>query len=213
MNSSDKSFPEDFVVRLGQDEIGLIFNLRENLDYSEQLVSHAVHYQELDWRPRAVTASEGADLGLNFRKSQESLYDQISAIQEAGVKLHLGLPTPGGARLLVVEIRAEMGLAALDRLGDWRSPCWAHTEDGREQHYYLLPRGFSAPRTVYLQDHGIMVYGEEGLVLAPPTTAPEYLSPWQWFASPWDAWPDPPRPAIWNLLREGQAFGEDPDPA
>src|SRR3990172_1125330 len=101
MNSPEKSFPGDFQVRLGRDEIGLIFNLRENLDYSEQLVTHAMRYQELGWRPRAVTASDGVDLGLNFRQSEESLYEQISAIQQSGGKLLLGLPTPGGVRLLV----------------------------------------------------------------------------------------------------------------
>lgn len=213
MNSSEKALPEDFLVRLGQEEIGLIFDLRENLDYSEQLVSQALRYQELGWRPRAVTASGGADLGLNFRQSEESLYEQISGIQQTGVKLHLGLPTPGGARLLVVEIQSDRGLAALDRLGNWRSPCFAHTEDGREQHYYLLPMGFTAPRTVHLQEMDIKVYGEGGLALAPPTTAPEFQAPWQWCASPWETWPDPPGPAIWDLLRESQAFGERPDPA
>ncbi|MBW1992337.1 MAG: hypothetical protein JRI59_09535 [Deltaproteobacteria bacterium] len=37
MDSSAKAVPQDFSVRLGEDEIGLIFNLKENLDYSDQL--------------------------------------------------------------------------------------------------------------------------------------------------------------------------------
>jgi hypothetical protein len=212
MSPPGKTAPEDFSVRLGQDEIGLIYNLKENLDYSDQLASHAVRYQELGWQPRALSASDNADLGMDFSLPEESLYERISASKQSGVRINLGLATPGAARLLVVETHAGSKIAALDQFGDWQSRCWANSEDGREQHYYLLPPGFSAPRTCFLPDFDIKVYGQEGMVLAPPSRLPDSPAVLQWATPPWEIPPDPPGPAIWEVLQEGRVFAEAPDP-
>lgn len=212
MGSTDKMPRDDFAVRLGQDEIALIFNLKEDLDYTEQVASHAARYQELGWQPRAVSASDASDLEVDFSQPEEAIYDQINAIQQAGLKINLTLPTPGPARLLVVEIRNEKGIASLDRWGNWRSSCWAFSEERGEQHYYLLPAGFSVPRTSFLSKSGIMVYGQEGLVLAPPSTAPPSQASWEWVAPPWESTPILPGPAIWQFLKERKALSGETDP-
>ncbi len=38
--------PADFQVRIGEDELGRIFHLREGLDQSELLIWHADHYRD-----------------------------------------------------------------------------------------------------------------------------------------------------------------------
>ncbi len=213
MNSAaGRPTPEDFTVRVGQDEIFFILNLKENLDQSEQLVSHALRYLELGWRPRAVSADDAADLGVDFSQPEELLYEQIGALQQSGYKINLGLPTSGLARLLVLEVHAQKGIAALDRWGEWRSTCWAHTEDGREQHYYYLPPGFTGPRTSILSESEIVVFGEGGLVLAPPSLAGESSLVWHWFAPPWESRPAVPGQAIWQFLKAAQVLPGQPDP-
>jgi len=151
-------------------------------------------------------------LNLDFTLPEEALYERIIALKQSGVRLNLGIATPGAARLLVVETREAAKVAALNRFGDWRSRCWAHSEDGREQHYYFLPPGFTAPRTRFLPRFDIVVYGQEGEVLAPPSRMPEYPAIWQWAVPPWEVPPDPPGPALWQILLEGGAFDEHPDP-
>lgn len=213
MNSAaGKTPPEDFSVRLGQDEISFILNLKETLDQSEQLVNHALRYQELGWGPLAISEAEPGALGLDFSQPEEFLYDQINSLQQSGAKINLGLPTPGPGRLLVIEIHSPKGFAALDRWGEWRSPCWAHTEDGREQHYYYLPPGFSGPRTAILRHWEVVVFGEAGLVLAPPSTASESTLAWHWFSPPWESPPGVPGQAIWQFLKAADAIPEHPNP-
>lgn len=213
MNSTaGKTVPEDFAVRLGQDEICFILNLKETLEQSEQLVSHAARYRELGWQLLGVAATNSTDLGLDLSQPEESLFEQISALQQSGIQINLGLSTSRPSRLLVVEIHNPKGFTALDQWGDWRSRCWAHTEDGREQHYYYLPPGFSGPRTIFLPESEIMVYGEGGLVLAPPSTALESQAVWRWFAPPWENPPTVPGRAIWQFLKAAQVLPEQPDP-
>lgn len=210
--ATGKTPPEDFSVRLGQDEISFILNLKETLDQSEQLVNHALRYQEMGWQPLAISEAEMGDLGLDFSQPEEFLYDQINSLQQSGAKINLGLPTPGPGRLLVIEVHNPKGFAALDRWGEWRSPCWAHTEDGREQHYYYLPPGFSGPRTAILRHWEVVVFGEAGLVLAPPSTASESTLAWHWFSPPWETPPRVPGQAIWQFLKAAEALPEQPHP-
>jgi hypothetical protein len=212
MGLSEKMPLDDFAVRLGQDEIALIFNLKEDLDHAEQLVSHAARYQELGWQPRAVSASDASDLEVDFSQPEEAVYEQIKVLRLSEEKIHLGIPTPGPARLLIVEIRGETGMAALDQLGDWRAKCWAHSEEGWEQHFFALPPGFPAPQTISAPDLEITVYGEGGLALIPPSPPPTYHQAWVWVEPPWEIAPGCPESAIWQFLMEQRGFSQHPDP-
>lgn len=212
MASIGKTVPEEFFVRLGQDEIGLILSLKESLDYSEQMVEHGRRYQELGWQPRAVCGSRGTDLGVDFGQPEEVVYERIKSFLEAKDKVNLGV-FARAARLMVVEVRGHSGGALLSEFGDWRSSCWAQTEDGREQHYFHIPPGFSPPRTGLLKKSRgqLQVYGTEGLVLVPPSTEPASQAAWQWHEPPWETPPPLPGEAVWQFLKKWRALPEHPD--
>ncbi|MDI6812588.1 MAG: hypothetical protein QME75_14630 [Deltaproteobacteria bacterium] len=214
MASSGKTPPEEFFVRLGQDEIGLILNLKESLDHSDQLVGHGLRYQELGWQPKALSVSGEADLGVDFSQPEELVYEQIKAFLQTEDKINLGVSVRA-ARLLVVEICDRAGSDILSAFGNWRSSCWAQTEDGWEQHYFHIPPGFSAPRTGALKRSKaqIKLYGTEGLVLAPPSTPSASRTAWQWHEPPWVNAPPLPGEPVWRFLKEWQALPEQPDPA
>ena len=48
----------------------------------------------------------------------------------------------------------------------------------------------------------MLIYGEGGLVLAPPSLEPQAREPWRWLRPPWEAPPLPPKPAVWQFLKE-----------
>jgi hypothetical protein len=71
----------------------------------------------------------------------------------------------------------------------------------REQHYYALPPGSLAPQSFFLAQD-VLIYGEEGLILAPPSIEPEDREPWKWLKPPWEHPPQAPKPAVWQFVRE-----------
>ncbi len=194
--------PEDFAIRLGQDEIGLIFNLRENLDYADLLLEQIGRCQEWGWRPCALGPEGQPEVGIDFGQPPEVLGERLAEMGFEVLRLSLALPTGSASRLLVVEVRDPEGFSYLDGFGPWRSLCRARTAAGWEQHYYLLPAASPAPLTGGLLEAGIWVYGEGGLVLAPPSVEPETLESWRWQKAPWEAAPGLPGPAVWRFLSQ-----------
>jgi hypothetical protein len=73
--------------------------------------------------------------------------------------------------------------------------------DLREQHYYSLPPGVLPPAS-YFQANEALVYGEGGVVLAPPSQEAKAAEPWQWVRAPWDTPPRYPKPAVWDFLNQ-----------
>jgi len=191
---------KDFPVRLGQDEIGRILNLKGNLDHHGRLCDHISHYKALGFDLAAVTAQDEA-LGLDLKQPQEQWWKQLTDLGLHGVQMNLGIRTGGTSRLLVLEVNKGGGPLSLDLLGDWRAQSVAELGDGREQHYYSLPAKIKAPPS-FFQDREVLIYGEEGLVLAPPSIDPETGEPWRWFSPPWESVPQAPQPVVWQYLRE-----------
>lgn len=202
MSGASGETPEDFAIRLGQDEIGLIFNLRENLDYADLLLEHIRRYQELGWRPLALGPEGQPEMGLDFCQPLESLGERLAEMGFEVLRLSLALSTGTISRLLILEMRGEEACRALDGLGPWRSPCSARTAAGWEQHYYLLPAGCPAPLTGGLMEPSLWVFGEGGLAVAPPSVEPETLESWRWRRPPWESAPVFPGPAVWRFLSQ-----------
>jgi hypothetical protein len=48
----------------------------------------------------------------------------------------------------------------------------------------------------------VLIYGEGGLVLVPPSLEPQAREPWHWLQPPWESPPQPPPPAVWQFLKE-----------
>jgi len=195
---------KEFSVRLGQNEIGHILNLKGNLDHHGQLCDHIFHYKALGFDLTAVTA-QGEDLGLDLKQPQEQWWKQLMDLGLHGVQVNLGIRTGGTSRLLVLEVDHGGGPLSLDLAGDWRAQCVAELGDGREQHYYSLPADIKAPPS-FFQDRKVLIYGEEGLVLAPPSIDPEDGEAWRWLIPPWQRAPQAPKPTVWQYLREHLVF-------
>ena len=196
---------KDFTVRVGQDEIGHILDRKENLDHHGQMWDYMSRYQALGWDLAIITAHGGADLELDLGQPREVWWRQLADLGLNGVQLNLAIRTGQRSRLLVLEVNKGGGNLSLDLLGEWRAQCVAELGNCREQHYYALPPESQAPPSFFLARE-VLIYGEEGLILAPPSIEPEDREPWNWLTPPWENPPQAPKPAVWQFIREQMAL-------
>jgi hypothetical protein len=192
---------KDFAVRVGQEEIGRIFNLKENLNLKDLLVTYAPHYQKLGWVLVGMKSPEGTPLELDLRQPAAVWSQQLSEMGAEEGQINLGIRTGKASNLLVLEVNKGEGALSLDQCGEWRSNCVAEMGGSREQHYYALPPENQTPPSFFLAPQ-VLIYGEGGLVLAPPSLEPQSREPWRWLQPPWEAPPQPPRPAVWQFFKE-----------
>ena len=192
----------DVNPKVREEEVCRIFNLKENLDYSDVLIKYAQRYLKLGWDLVAVNALEGRALDLDFQQAEEMWSPKITSLGLEGVRLNLGVRTGSPSRLLVLEVHRTESQAPFNQPGDWRSGCVAEVGNLREQHYYMLPRGWQPPSSYFLETFQIMVFGEEGMVLAPPSLEPEAQTALRWLRPPWESPPTRPSPALCKFLKE-----------
>jgi hypothetical protein len=200
----------DFQVRVGEGELGRIFHLRDGLDQSELFIQHADHYRDLNW----VLEARGERVEtLDFSQSSEVWTERLMTMALAGVEVGLRIKTGLPSRLLVLE--TPQGETLLDTYGEWRSPCRAQAGEYWEQHYFALPSASRVPVFGEVENFDVRIYGQGGLVLAPPSRRSEDGTIWTWLVPPWELPPDAPGPPIWEFLED---FGllreaEELDPA
>jgi len=192
---------KDFAVRVGQEEMGRILNLKENLNQKELLLSYAPHYQQLGWVLVGMKAPEGTPLDLDLSRPVEHWGQQLSEAGADQSAVNIGIRTGKASRLLVLEVNKGEGALSLDQYGEWRADCVAETAGCREQHYYFLPPGGQNPPSFFLAPQ-VLIYGEGGMVLTPPSLEPQAREPWRWLRPPWETPPQPPKPAVWQFLKE-----------
>ncbi len=192
---------ENLSIRVGHEEIGRIFNLKENLDHNEAVRSQVSHYQQLGWALAGVKVLEGDPLNLDFTLPPEDWSRQFTALSLEGVQINLGVLTGGPSKLLVLEVNKGEGALDLEQLGDWRAECVAAVGESREQHYFALPPEAPVPPSHFLAPQ-ILIYGEGGLVLVPPSLEPQAREPWRWITPPWESPPRNPKPAVWKFLKQ-----------
>ena len=193
--------PKDFSVRLGQEEIGRIFNLKENLDLKDLLATYAPHYQEMGWVLVGIKSPGSTPLELDLSQPAELWTRQLYEMGADEGPINIGIRTGKASNLLVLEVNKGEGALSLDQWGDWRSDCVAEMGGCREQHYYALPLETPAPPSFFLAPQ-VLIYGEGGLLLVPPSLEPEAREPWRWLRPPWETPPLPPKPAVWQYLQE-----------
>jgi len=186
-------------VRIGQAEIGHILDRKENLDHHDQLWDYTYRYQALGWDMTVVTA-QGADLGLDLGQPRDLWWKQLADLGLEGVQVNLAVRTGRASGLLVLEVNKGGGTLSLDLLGEWRSHCVAEL-GSREQHYYRLSPDTEAPASHFLA-RDVLIYSQDGLVLAPPSLEPPAREPWCWVTPPWEYPPEAPPPAVWQFIRE-----------
>ncbi len=201
-----KDGPEDFQVRIGQEELGRIFHLRDTLEQSETLIQHADRYRELGWilEPRG----QGVET-LDFSQSSEVWGERLMTLALAGVEVSLGIRTGLPSRLLVLE--TPRGETILDSYGEWRAVCRAGAGEDREQHYFALPPAARLPVSGGLENFQMRVYAQGGVVPAPPSRRLDHDQIWNWLSPPWEIPPDPPGPSVWEFLEDFGFLRESPD--
>ena len=200
MESARKITAAEMTAGLRQEEVCRILNLKQNLDYSEVLVNYTARYQALGWSMAAVNTTGEADLELDFSQPQEVWSGRLADLGFKGIQVNLGVRTGRPSRLLVLEVGRGQGEAALDGLGPWRSGWVAQLGVDREAHYYTLQAWEPAPPACFLDRHQVMVFGEGGLVLAPPSVEPRAREPLRWLKAPWESPPSPVSPGLWDFL-------------
>jgi len=184
------------------EEVCQILNLKKNLDYSDILIKYANKYLKLGWDLVGVNARGETHLDIDFRAPEEFWSRKLTDLGMQGIQVNLGVRTGNPSRLIVLEVHRRESLPPFNQRGDWGSGCVAEVGQEREQHYYAVPRGWQPPPSYFLESFQIMIFGEEGMVLAPPSLEPEGQAPMRWLRPPWENPPTRPSPALCKFLKE-----------
>lgn len=190
----------DFSVRVGQDEIGRILNLKDSLNHTEEVRRHAAHYLRLGWFLEAKDRGTGKTLDIDFSQPLEEWSRVLDELSLDGIQVNLAVRTGSPSQLIVLEVNKGEGALLLEELGDWGGGCLAAMGDSREQHYYVLPPECPPPPS-FFQAPQVLIYSEGGVTLVPPSLEPKAREPWRWLASPWKTPPRVPKPGVWQFIR------------
>jgi hypothetical protein len=202
MEAGVKVAPQDFAVRIGEEELGRILNLKENLEHRGILVRYASRYQSLGWTLVGMNGEGADDLGLDFSQPEAVWSGRLADLSLEKTQVNLGIRTGPASQLMVLEVNRGLGEAALDRWGEWRAECIALVGNVREQHYYALEPHWRVPLCGFLEGPQVMVFGEGGVVLTPPSKDPQVQESLRWLQPPWSSPPRPPGSAVWQFLQE-----------
>jgi hypothetical protein len=179
-----------------EEEVCQIYNLKKNLDYSDILIKYANKYLKMGWDLVAVNALGEPTLDLDFQQPEEIWSPKLTSMGLEGLQVTLGVRTGRPSRLMVLEVHRDQSLATFNQRGDYGSGCVAEVGNEREQHYYVVPRGWQPPPSYFLESFQIMVFGEEGVVLTPPSLEPQAQATMRWLRPPWENPRTRPSPAL-----------------
>lgn len=196
--------PGALEVKIGQDEIDRIFDLKTDLNHYGSLVDHAAQYVNLGWSLVAINAETGDDLEIDFKDENGCKYLGDTGINPS--KINLGVHTGSLSRLLGLEVANQEQKSSLDERGEWRSDCIAELGSGVEKHFYLLPPGFKFLWSA-LPGNGVQFCADGDTTLLPPSLDPLTQRNWRWQNPPWDSAPSPLPFTIFNLLHSLQEPG------
>lgn len=194
--------PRKIKAGVREEEVCQIFNLKKNLDYSDILIKYANKYLKLGWDLVAVNAQAETTLDLDFRAPEEIWSPKLTSMGLEGMQINLGIRTGSPSRLLVLEVHREESLAPFNQRGDWGSGCVAEVGTDREQHYFVVPRGWLPPPSYFLESFQVMIFGEEGMVLAPPSLEPKAQATLRWLRPPWENPPTRPSSALCKFIKD-----------
>jgi hypothetical protein len=197
-----------------EEEVCQIYNLKKNLDYSDILIKYAHKYLKLGWNLVAVSALGDMPLDLNFREPEDVWSAKLASMGLEGMHVNLGVRTGSPSRLLVLEVHRHESLAPFNQRGEWGSACVAEVGTDREQHYFVVPRGWQPPLSYFLESFQVMIFGEEGMVLAPPSLEPKAQANLRWLQPPWESPPNRPSPALCKFLKDSApSYSEGASPS
>jgi hypothetical protein len=194
--------PNGRSVKINQQEMESLFNLKDVLDQDEAVSQHAAHYQQLGWVLLATHAQDGTDLQVDFQESPEIWMGRLWGAGVARSKINLGVRTGKRSQLLVLEVIAGAGVSILDQYGAWRAECRAALGAERERHFYAWD-----PSPFPEADGGSLPtefrwFGEGQMVLVPPSVDADLGEAWRWLSPPWETPPRSPSQSLWRFLQQ-----------
>ena len=178
--------PKETRVRIRQEEIDRILNMKRIADSEETLLTYVEEYQKLGWQLAALNPENGMELPVDFGEPPEIWINRLRTLGRSGKGVNLGIITGQASGLMVLEIASEQGKPLLDRYGPWRSECVAALGSHREQHFYAWQQSPQWQSIDRWEGPEFKWYGEGQVVLAPPSFAPEFRESWRWLSSPWE---------------------------
>jgi hypothetical protein len=205
--------PKDRRVKIRQEEIDTLFNLKALIDDKEVMAGYAEKYHQLGWDLAALDAQDGTDLKVDFEARPEIIIKSLWNPGPAGPMINLGVRTGKASGIMVLEVASGWGELLLDRYGVWRAECIAALGTSREQHYYAWPPSpFFDSLSVWMNSE-FKWFGEGQIVLAPPSLDPEMREPWRWLCPPWEKRPQYPSQSVERFLRQHVTRGPQARPA
>lgn len=194
--------PIDRRVRIHQEEMERLLNLKSILDHKEEVLSYAKKYQKLGWVLEALNAQDGTNLEVDFGESSEIWIKRLWGPGLMGPKIKLGVSTGKSSQLMVLEVTKGRGESILDQNGEWRAECRAALGDGLEQHFYAWRPSSPLDSPSTWASSEIRWFGEGQMVLVPPSFEPEIPEVWRWLCPPWEKPPQYPSQALWRFLHQ-----------
>ncbi|MGA9754092.1 MAG: hypothetical protein WBV23_03020 [Desulfobaccales bacterium] len=192
--------PKDRRVKIRQEEIDSLFNLKALIDDKEVMAGYAEKYQQLGWDLAALDAQDGTDLKVDFAARPEIKINSLWNPGLAGPMINLAVRTGKRSGIMVLQVASGWGELLLDRYGVWRAECVAALGTSREQHFYAWPPSpFFDSLSVWMNSE-FKWFGEGQIVLAPPSLDPETREPWRWLCPPWEKRPQPPSQSVERFL-------------
>jgi hypothetical protein len=198
-------------VKIRQEEMDSLFNLKSLLDHIERMTSYAIKYQGLGWVLGALNAQDGADLKVDFAKSPEIWFNRLWEPDLSGSTINLGVNAGRQSGVLVLEVAKGRGESILDQYGDWRAECCAAWGAGREQHFYAWGPSPLFDAVSFLGTPDFRWFGEGQVVLVPPSVDPEIGETGEWLCPPWEKPPQSPSQSLVRFLQEH--ITREPSPA
>ena len=192
--------PKDRRVRIHQEEMESLLNLKYRLDHEEAVSSYTEKYQKLGWVLQAVNPQDGTDLGVDFGENPEPW---VNRLREPGLsvpEINLGLRTGKLSGLMVLEVATGPGESILEPHGPWRAECTAALGAGREQHFYTWDPSPLFDSASFRATPGIRWFGEGQVAPVPPSFDPEMQESWRWLCPPWEKAPQSPSRSLSKFL-------------
>ena len=194
--------PKDRRVKVHQEEIERLLDLKSLVDHKETVWGHAEQYQKLGWVLQAVNPQDGTDLEVDSGEDPENSVSRLLKTGLSGSKINLAVHTGKQSGIMVLEVARGQGELILDQYGEWRSECIAALGAGREQHFYAWDSSPLFDSRSYQAASGIRWFGEGQVVPVPPSFDAEMQETWQWLCPPWEEPPQyPGQPLLKFLLQ------------
>jgi hypothetical protein len=202
--------PKDMHVRICQEEMESLLNLKYRLDHEEAVSSYAEKYQKLGWVLQAMDSQAGSDLGVDFGENPETMVNRLWEPGLSGPEINLGVCTGKESGLMVLEVAKGLGESSLDQYGLWRAECIAALGAMWEQHFYAWDPSPLFDSVTWLTTPEVRWSGEGQVVPVPPSFDPETQESSRWLCPPWERAPQSPSQSLLIFLE--QHLTREPQP-